>query len=385
MKPPKVVFVSVLKPVNDIRLFQKLAHCWLEVGFQVYCFGFQENNTPEIEHQENTRFYVIFRKPRLHWSRLLVGYRLLWYLFKIRPQMVVCAAVEILPFCLFYKFIASLYFQKVHLVYDVQENYAANILFTQTYPKIFRYFLAKIIRVCEWICSHWVDMFFLAEKCYLQELPFVDKKFLILENKFLKSHLLPQKIAKNSKIMFLHSGTLAKEYGTEKVLEIIKNSANQNSDYQFAIIGKCSNEALFTQIEKLSSKNVFVQISASPIAYEEILLFYQKANVILMPYQINEAYKNRIPTKFYEAMAHNAWIWVQENATWRSFFEEYGYQKVIYTDFCSEIPNFNIFPQINFLEEKPYTNTNIFWETEKEKIFIWLQGLDFLQKSSKKS
>ncbi|MFN3315674.1 MAG: glycosyltransferase, partial [Raineya sp.] len=359
MKPLKVAFVAVLKPTNDIRLFQKLAHCWLETGFQVHCFGFG-NTKPQAEAHENIHFYTIFRKSRLHWSRFFVGWRLLGYLLKIRPQMVVCAAVEILPFCVFYKFIAFLAFRKVHLIYDVQENYAANILFTQTYPKIFRYFLAKIVRFSEWICSWWVDMFFLAEKCYAQELPFVNDKFLILENKFLKSHLLPQKIAKNSKMTFLHSGTLAKEYGTEKVLEIIKNLAHQNSDYQFAIIGKCSNEALFAQIEKLSNKNIFIKISPSPIAYEEILLFYQKANVILMPYQINEAYKNRIPTKFYEAMAHNAWIWVQDNPAWHLFFEEYAYRKVVFSDFWSENLNFNILPQISFLEEKPYFNPNIF-------------------------
>ena len=386
MKPLQVAFIAVLKPIQDIRLFHKLAFCWLELGFKVHLFGFQNPTDPQPKNTENIFFYPIFRNYRLHWSRLLVGYRLLWYLLKIRPQMVVCAAVEMLPFCLFYKFLSFLCFRKVHLSYDVQENYVANVLFTRTYPRAIRILLAKFLRFCEWLCSYWIDIFFLAEKCYVQELPFLsEKKYLVLENKFLQKYLLPKNAPQSSKISFLHSGTLAREYGTEKILEIINLLSKQNIDYDFLIAGKCSDEKLYAQIQNLSSENFFVQISASPIAYKDILLTYREANIVLMPYQINEAYKNRIPTKFYEAMAHNAWIWVQKNPAWQVFFEEYDYKKVVFTDFWSEKIDFSFLEKIHFSFDKTYSNPNIFWETERKKIFIWLQSLDLLQKSSKKS
>lgn len=383
MKPPKAVFAAVLKPADDIRLFQKIALSFYEYGFQIHSLGFGKKKN-EANHK-NICFHSLFSKSRLHWSRGLVGFRLLWHLFLIHPQMIVCGAVEILPFCVLYKILAFLFFRKVCLCYDIQENYAANILFTQGYLRPLRLILAKLIRLTERLCTCWIDTFFLAERCYAQELPFVKKQFLVLENKFLKKNLVVKPKEQVRKIHFLYAGTLANEYGLEKVLQINDFLKNQNENYQISIVGKCSTQKCLDKLRNLKEENIFIKASDTPIAYEYVLEQYQRADVVLMPYQINQSYQNRIPTKFYEAMAHNAWIWVQENPTWKTFFEEYGYKKVVFTDFWQEIINFESIIQNDFSQDFPFDNPNIFWEKEKEKIFIWLQSLDFLPKSSKKS
>ena len=384
MKPSKAAFISVLKPIQDVRLFHKLALSWLEYGFEIHCFGFG-SVAEASKNYEKAYFYTIFRQSRLHWSRVLVGFRLLWYLLKIRPEMLVCGAVEALPFCLFYKLLSFLCFRKVYLCYDIQENYAANILFTQSYPKNLRKILAKFTRLCEWCCSWWVDMFFLAEKCYVEELPFLSGRFLVLENKFLQKDTNPPQPTAEPVLHFLHTGTLAKEYGIEKVIDFIQYCRNQAKGYHFSIVGKCSQRETLKKLQSLESEDVSLCISLSPLAYKDILAAYKQGSIVLMPYQINEAYKNRIPTKFYEAMAHNTWIWVQENPAWRLFFEEYGYKKVVFTDFWQEPINFEIISKNDFLRDFSFDNPNIFWEKEKEKIFLWLQKLNFLSKSSKKS
>jgi glycosyltransferase involved in cell wall biosynthesis len=389
MKPPKAAFVAVLKSADDIRLFQKLALSWLEIGFQIFCFGSQSSLETQKNYPQVT-FYCVYKHARLHWQRALVGFRIFWHLCRIRPQMVICGAVELLPFCVLFKILAFLCFRRVYLCYDVQENYASNILFTENYTKIFRGLLAKLVNMCQWVCGWGVDKFFLAEKCYVQELSFLRNRFLVLENKFSQNSIVQANFEKkettdNSVLQILHAGTLSTEYGTEKVLEVAQFLSQQNISYKLHIIGRCSYEKLYHKLQSLAQNSIFTNISLSPIAYEHILAAYAHTHIVLMPYQVNKAYQNRIPTKFYEAMAHNVWIWVQENAAWRRFFQEYGYEKVVFTDFWSESPSFDILPQISFLEEKSYANPNIFWENEKEKIFLWLKSLHFLQKSSKKS
>lgn len=387
MKPLQVAFVAVLKPLQDVRLFRKLASCWLDVGFKVHLLGFQNLQDTPPKSVENVFFYPIFRRSRLHWSRLWVGYRVLWYLLKIRPQMVVCAAVEVLPFCLFYKLIAFLCLKRVHITYDVQENYFANILFTQTYPKAIRVVLATFVRFCEWLCSYGVDMFFLAEKCYQQELPFLGKKYVVAENKFIQADLQQvasmRLLSSKKEKCILHAGTIAKEYGIEQVLQIGDFLEKKSPDYRIRIIGKCSNNPIFNKLKKIKNKNITVEVSLTPVAYSTILEAYGQADIALMPYQINEAYKNRIPTKFYEAMAHNVWIWVQENPAWQSFFEEHAYRKVIFSDFWSGEADVSLLEKIDFSSDSIYSNPNIFWESEREKIYVWLQNVELVQKSSK--
>ncbi|GAB4126740.1 MAG: hypothetical protein OHK0045_06360 [Raineya sp.] len=230
-------------------------------------------------------------------------------------------------------------------------------------------------------------MFLLAEKCYVQELPFLGKNYLVVENKFSQEHLQKENSARAAiyPLQIVHTGTLSAEYGTEKVLEIAQHLSEQGVCYQMSIIGKCSKSSLLLRLQNLHKEHIFTQISLSPISYENILTAYSNAHIALMPYQINKAYQNRIPTKFYEAMAHNVWIWVQENPAWRAFFEEYKYPKVLFSDFWAEKVNFGFPSEINFLDERKYNNPNIFWENEAKKIFVWLQNLNFLEKSSKKS
>jgi glycosyltransferase involved in cell wall biosynthesis len=384
MKQPKAAFVSVLKPADDVRMFRKLALTFAQAGFQIHSLGYKYN--PKVgENYPQTFFYEIFTKSRLHWSRCFVGFRLFWLLWQIRPQIIVCGAIEILPFCVFYKWFCRLTFGKILLVYDIQENYKANICFTETYPKFLRFFLANFICLVEKFCSLWIDKFFLAEQCYTYELSLPKNSYLILENKFLKSDLQKKKKEKNNCLRFLFAGTIAHEYGANQIPKVLEFLSEKKINFHLKILGKCSNTELYQKLQNIHRENVSVQISFFPVSYEKILNEYKITDVVLMPYQINEAYKNRIPTKFYEAMAHHTWIWVQENEIWRDFFKKMAYQKVIFSDFWTENINFENFTKNDFSTEIPFQNETIFWESEQQKIFVWLESLNFLQKSSKKS
>ncbi|MCS6795637.1 MAG: glycosyltransferase [Raineya sp.] len=370
----KAAFVAVLKPADDIRLFHKIALTFAEQGFEIHSIGYQSDLSRQ-KVENNIYLYPVFNFSRKDFKRLWAGWVILKYLCKIKPQVIVCGAVEILLFCVLYKFFQRLQGNKLHLIYDVQENYFLNVLYTQTYQRLsfFRYVLAYAIRWIEKICALAVDSFFLAEKCYEQELSFVRKSGLVLENKCLKPNTAK---IESKNVVFLLSGTLAPEYGLWKAIDFAKNMYQKNPEIILKIVGKCSRKNVFEQLLKLKSQYSFLQmeVSTSPVSYEILEQNFAKSTCWLMPYELNKAYRNRIPTKFYEAMAWQKWIIVQKNPAWENFFKEFKYPKVIWVDF--EKPQ--IWQEIDFTKfssESNYQNSEIFWDTEKEKLIHYLLKL----------
>lgn len=373
----KAAFVAVLKPADDIRLFQKIAKTFWENGFEVFSFGSQS-----ILESKNIgshiHFYPIFTFSRNSFRRLWAGFLILKYLWKIKPQILVCGAIELLPFCVLYKFFQKLFGRKLHLIYDVQENYFLNILHTQTYEtwRVFRKILAYSIRFAERLCATQVDTFFLAENCYQLELSFVKKRCLVLENKVLKINF-QEKIISNP--IFLLSGTIAPEYGLWEAIDFVERIHFLVPQSVLKIVGRCSRKEILNKLTSLQETKSFLQleISEKALDYEILQKNFAESTFWLMPYQVNLAYRNRIPTKFYEAMAWQKWIIVQKNPVWESFFKEYAYPYVIWIDFrklqtWQEVFDFSKFQQKTF-----YYNPQIFWDSEKEKLQDFIQKLSF--------
>jgi glycosyltransferase involved in cell wall biosynthesis len=364
----KAAFVAVLKPADDIRLFQKIAQTFWESGFEIFNFGSQSNL--EVKNKNsNIHFYPIFKFFRSSFQRLWAGLLILKYLWKVKPQILVCGAVELLPFCVLYKFFQKLSGKKLHLIYDVQENYFLNVLHTETYKSwwVFRKVLAYSIRLVEWLCASQVDTFFLAEKCYQLELSFVKKRCLVLENKVLKINFQEKNV---SNPIFLLSGTIAPEYGLWKAIDFAEKVHCSFPQITLKIAGRCSRKEVFSELVALQEKKPFLQleISEKALNYEILQKNFAESTFWLMPYQVNPAYQNRIPTKFYEAMAWQKWIFVQKNPVWENFFKEYAYPYVIWIDFQKPKTWQEALDISKILQKPSYQNPQIFWDSEKEKL-----------------
>lgn len=373
----KAAFVAVLKPADDIRLFQKIAQTFRESSFEIHSFGYQSNLDMKNSNS-NTHFYPIFRFSRSSFRRLWAGLLILKYLWKIKPQVLVCGAVELLPFCVLYKFFQKLSSKKLHLIYDVQENYFLNILHTETYKswQVFRKVLAYSVRLVEWLCASQVDTFFLAEKCYQSELSFVKKRCLVLENKVLKINFQEKSF---NKPIFLLSGTIAPEYGLWEAINFTEKVYFLFPQITLKIVGRCSRKKIFSELIALQEKKPFLQleISEKALNYEILQKNFAESTFWLMPYQVNPAYQNRIPTKFYEAMAWQKWIFVQKNPVWESFFKEYAYPYVIWIDFQQPQTWQESLNISKLLQKLSYQNPQIFWDSEKEKLQKFISNLIF--------
>lgn len=367
----KVVCVGVLKPANDVRLFRKIGATFAESGFEVHSIGFRTNDA--WISQQKLFLYPVFTFRRNSFKRLLAGMRLLQYLWKIKPQIVLCGAIEVLPFCVIYKLFCKLFQKKVQLIYDVQENYFLNILYTNTYRnKLLKVLLAYAVSLVQRLCSWAVDKFFLAEQCYLVEIGFPKKKCLVLENKALP----PQNSlsASSYDYTFLFAGTVAVEYGVWEAIDFVEKIRGVYPKVTLKIVGKCSNKLLAEKLLDLQIHKPFlhIKISENPIDYELMEKYFMESTFWLMPYKLNRAYQNRIPTKFYEAMAWNKWIIVQKNPVWQDFFRKYAYPMVVEVDF-TQLDTWKGLTFPSFEKTISYNNPNIFWEIEKKKLQAYIE------------
>ena len=211
----RILLASLLKPVNDTRMFAKLGQslCKLEQA-EVHIAGF----IAPLPEQSPITFHPIFHFKRLSWQRLTAQWTFWKLLNQLRPEVLVVCTHELLPVAWWYK--------KKHggqLVYDVQENYQLNLETQQVYGSVLGRLLGKLVRGVEKAVAPWVDHFLLAEASYAQELPFLGNRFTLLQNKFkaplgFTARQTPVFLQGQAPLKLLYSGTISELYG---VLEAI--------------------------------------------------------------------------------------------------------------------------------------------------------------------
>lgn len=359
----KIAFASVLKPIDDVRMYEKLALSAMktlpDANFHLIGFKTQNkiNNTTK-----NVFFYPIFRFKRLSFNRLLANFKLYSLLKKIKPTHLVICAVELLPS-------AVLFAKKnnVILIYDVQENYVANILYTNTYPFLLRKIIAYFIRKIEKWADKTIQTYLLAEKIYFEEMPFVQKKSMFLENKSIIEQEKGNQNNTNQYQNFIIAGTLAESYGLFVGIKWAEKMQQKINDFQLTIIGNCAKISDFETLKNYSKKYKWIHLLADtqPIPYQKIIETIQKNDIWLMPYIPEKHLLQRIPTKFYEGLALKKIMIIQKNSYWESFFQQFDFKNAIFIDFIDD-------ENINFDFENFYDNVNlpdlIFWKNEEK---VW--------------
>ncbi len=351
------VLASVLKQAKDVRMYEKIGKSLIK-KYKNATFHFvgqaSNNDTENIQKPENIHFHELFNFNRIALKRFFTFFIFLFPLLKIKPNILVIGTFELLLPAVFYKIFSIVFLRKkVKIIYDVQENYVANISYTKVFLPVLREMIAIYVYLVQKVTSFSVDFFFLAEHCYEQELSFIGKnneKYAILPNFILREDFtgkLESNIIENQKttgktthLLFL--GTISQEYGLQKMLTYFEYITKKQQEKQpkniikLTILGYCPLETDFLVIKKLSKTNHLIeaQISQKPVPYtqikEKMKIMSQAENVfVVMPYVTNESYKKRIPTKFYECLAYDLPMIIAYNSHWEDFFEQM--QKLIPT------------------------------------------------------
>ena len=360
----RVVLASVLKPVDDTRMLEKLGITLTEDGFEVFIIGYPSEGQPAVAGITILPLPA-FRRTSL--KRFTIPWIVLKKINQVKPQIVIANTPELLFVMLLSKL---LYKRKI--VYDILENYYRNIRHTRTYPPVVKTLLASMVRLKEIILSPFIDLFFLAEKGYAKELAFA-RQPVVLENK------LPRKIAEHFKTnrssyhSLLFSGTLAPTTGVFEAIKLGKDLHAVNPKYSLTIIGFAALPDVLSKINRDIADAPFIKLIGGDklVPHEEILNEISKAGTGIIIYPPNAGTESSIPTKLYEYLALKLPVVISHTYNSIELIQRCHAGVVLPHDINPAILN-------EQLSSSDYTfdcGEDIFWEAESKKLTDALKSI----------
>jgi glycosyltransferase involved in cell wall biosynthesis len=362
MTKKKILIASILKPVNDTRMYEKMGVSLAKSGtYEVNILGYAIKQLP-IDKRIN--FHPIFNFPRLSFKRILAGKKCYGLLKKLNPEVLIINTHELLLTAVWYKL-----FNKTQLIYDVRENYYRNILHTTTFPIIIKPLLATWVRFKEYLSHLFVDHYFLAEQSYEQEFSFTKGKSTVLENKYqpIEGLTLNSKRDVTQK-QLLFSGTLAESTGVFHAINLAKSLYEIDQSISLDIIGFSPIPKLVDRIKsEIKSYDYISLIGGNElISHEEIINKIHGSNFGIICYPYNKSTINSTPTKLYEYLANQLPIITQDHHQWESICEEHSAGIVIdFEHYSPEDVLKSMESQLYYTKGK---NEQLLWSDEESKL-----------------
>jgi glycosyltransferase involved in cell wall biosynthesis len=359
MKKRRIVLASILKPVDDTRMFEKLGRSLLHIpDVEIFIIGYPSKKP--VSHPSIT-FIPGDSFDRISLKRFLTPFKILKNVIKVKPHILIVNTHELLIVALLNRI---LYGTKV--IYDIQENYWRNILWTSAFPKIVRPLFAATVRAKEWLISPCIHSFFLAEKCYEKELSFIKKRHVILEN---KSQLPPNFSRQNvaGKIQLLFSGTLSKSTGVFQAIRLADELHLADQNFQLLIIGYCALDSERKQIKKAIQGKSYITLTGSEslVPHQLIIDQISAADFGIISYPHSPHIGEKIPTKLYEYLHARLPILLTNHSGWVELSKPCN--AAIVVDF-ETLDASQILKKIR--QNKFYTSPplNVSWESEEAKL-----------------
>jgi hypothetical protein len=320
IKKRNIVIASVLKPVNDTRMFEKMAQSLADTGhYDIHILGYPSRTITPHPH---IYFYSSQPFRRLSPYRLLIPYFSFVKAKQLEPDIVIITTHELLLFAWLLKMTRG-----CKIVYDVQENYLRNILYLSTFPWIFRPFMAIYVRLKEIISTSFIDHFILSDVGYQDELTFTKKKRVVIENKVKKSSVQKAHPFKSSDphIKLLFSGTLAKSTGVFTAIELAKKLHELDSRIKLKIIGHCLKEDVWQKIKSSIKELPFVEVVGGDqlVPHEMIMESIGQSHFGIIAYPPNPSTQNTMPTKLFEYIGAHLPILLINHTLWEDYCKIY--------------------------------------------------------------
>lgn len=362
VKKEVVVVASVLKPVDDTRMYEKMAQSLVRTGkFRVNILGFFSNTHSTYRDID---FRPIFHFNRNHYRRLLANWFFFQALTKCKPDVIIVTTPELAPATLGY----HLLHQKVKLFYDMVENYQLNLLHHHQNRTTLRKIMAKVITFWEKQLMRKSTTVLFAEKGYYQEKPCLSTfPTLLLENKVcftLNGSSTRQRIIQTN-LSLVYTGTISLAYGIWDALRLVEQLRRiLNDKLTFHLIGHVTQSATYHELRHYVRKHSWIRadISQQPIPHQKLINAMQHADIGLVCHQPLPSIRNCFPTRIWEYMACGLPFIVQDHAPWVEYCQPWNC--AIPLDFSqSEWPVTTIIKQI--YQQDFYSNgipESIYWD-----------------------
>jgi glycosyltransferase involved in cell wall biosynthesis len=357
-KKVPVLIASTLKPIMDVRAFEKLALSLGETNtYSLFIIGFSRKRPISIP---GFRFFSSMSHFDSRFDRILAQLRFIRRLIQVRPKVLICCTYELLPIASFLKPVL-----KYKMVYDVQENYRLNLSINPDLSEERERKAAALIRKAESVKG--IDLYLLAEQCYVEEMP-EKKPFLILENKF-KGEIkqkLPIHLNGKKAIKFCITGTITPAFGIGDAVvwyrEILKNF----SDSELIIAGHCPLDSFREKLEKAANEipGLSLKLDQKPIGHKELIKDLVNSDFALLPYQNHPAIRDKMPTKLFECAALGIPVLISPNPIWEKFLADFsGGIAIDFLNPSEATKSLNTALEHTFFTSTP--SESILWKTEK--------------------
>ena len=357
-----IVLASVLKPIDDSRMYEK-------IGLTLACTGKYAIHIIGCESEgiENPKIRQHAFKPfrRFSFSRLIAPWHILLKTFKLKPDVFIIGTHELLYQAMILKLAT-----RCRIIYDVQENYYWNILYTPAFPLLLKPFVALYVRGKETLFAHYVDHFFLAEKGYEQELKFPGNNSTVLENKVrvaVAERKTSAPVKLKSTINLIFSGTLAETTGVFTAIDLAVKLHVIDERFRLTIIGFCAQHKVLDKIKLLIRPRPFIKLIArdSPVPHAEIFKHIHDSDFGLITYQINPSTMNSIPTKLYEYLGFKLPIILVNHEPWVEYCKTYSAAVVFDAAHFDSAQIYREVMERSFYKEEPAA---VYWEAEEPKL-----------------
>lgn len=311
IKKSRIVLASVLKPVDDPRMFEKMGQS-LARDYDVHIFGTAAKTR---ESNDGIYFHTHSSYSRFGLSRILAPLKIFAGILRIQPRIVIINTHELLWMIIVLKLVS-----RCGAIYDIRENYYRNILFTTAFPPVLRPLIAVYVRMKEWATKPFIDHYLLAEAGYAKELPFLKSKYKIIENKVSAAiHTnLPKWSTQDGNLHLLFSGTLSPTTGVFVAIKLASQLHEISNRVRLHIVGFSPMKKVLQNIKLEIHDKPFIVLETddAPIPHSRVIESIQKANAGIIAYPANPSTINTVPTKLFEYLGYQLPIILTNHAPW---------------------------------------------------------------------
>jgi hypothetical protein len=353
IKKRRIVIASVLKPVDDTRMFEKMGISLASL-YKVDIIGYPSAGAPAWPGID---FHPLTPFRRLSRQRFLAPFFILSKILRLKPDLLIVTTHELLWQALIAKM-----FTGTRVIYDVRENYRRNILHTTSFPFPLRPLLALWVTVKEKAAGLFIDHYLLAEAGYALELSFQHGHYTILENKFRKPVSVSSRSqGKHGRLRLIFSGTLALSTGIFTAIDLSTRLHQLLPQVHLTIIGYCAQENVLQKIRSAVEGKDFITLIGGDqlVPHAAIVKEIQESDFGIISYPFNPSTVNTIPTKLYEYLGCKLPILLVSHPAWVALAGKYD-AAIVFEEVAPDVARIvSEIQQRNFYTAEP---AGIFWE-----------------------
>lgn len=370
MTKTPIAIISVLKPVDDTRAFEKMAMTLAKTNdYNITIVGQATRALEGLPTSQKIRFAPLPGFKRLGLKRVFIPILIFRKLLQLKPKLIIVNTYELLMITILNQILFG-----TKTIYDIQENYHHNLLYQDNYPWSIKFVFSKLIRFKEWCLSPLIHHFILAEKGYEHELGFIKNRFTIIENKAIVRGQIKDRKVRNAKMKFLFAGNISENSGVLNAVALYQSVRKPLPDSELTIIGHCPSPSLLNRLLGMANDRIHVKLSLTPIPHDEIVDQIICSDFGIVAYTLNKSNKNCMPTKVFEYLAYGLPIICQTGTLWSEYAQRFGaaievdFQQFDLTSFMEKLTDF----QRNF---QPKQIEEVMWASEEPKLIHLVKSL----------